>query len=218
MVASHERTGSGADRHVELGGLDAVDSPALSECVSDLVLRDTTRALSGWLLIAETQHVVTTTSVCHVCEALDEVLPVLVIEHVKESAVQHDVELLAERFKTQRAGDDGPRAAMPRSCALACASRIAVGDTSMPTVAHPASAAMSACSPVPHPTSSTSPPIAPSAVSFANAGCGRPMSHGGVVAYAASNSATRSRRCSLTGSSSTIRVEHRGTVCAAGGR
>jgi hypothetical protein len=44
----------------------------------------------------------------------------------------------------------------------------------------------SACSPVPHPTSSTRPQSIPLRARRTNAGCGRPMSHGGgVLAYTA---------------------------------
>jgi pimeloyl-ACP methyl ester carboxylesterase len=53
-------------------------------------------------------------------------------------------------------------------------------------------AAIRTCSPVPQPTSRTRPRRRPSAARVANAGCGAPMSHGGVASYAASNSATRS--------------------------
>jgi hypothetical protein len=84
------------------------------------------------------------------------------------------------------------RARIPRSLAFARARRIADEAMSIPTASQPASAAIRTCSPVPQPTSSTRPRRRPSAASAANAGCGSPMSHGGVVAYAASNSATRS--------------------------
>jgi hypothetical protein len=43
----------------------------------------------------------------------------------------------------------------------------------------PRSAAMSACSPVPQPMSSTGPTKAPVRASARSAGCGGPMSHGG---------------------------------------
>src|SRR5262245_10301546 len=74
---------------------------------------------------------------------------------------------------------------------------MAVGAVSMPVAARPRAAAMRACSPVPHPASSTRPRMAPRSASSRNAGWGRPMSQGGVAPYAASKSGSRSRASSL---------------------
>ena len=64
-------------------------------------------------------------------------------------------------------------------------------ETSIPCTSCPRSARYSAFSPVPQPTSRTSPLIAPASARSMNSRCGRPISHGGVPLYASSKSASR---------------------------
>src|SRR5215467_4615749 len=71
------------------------------------------------------------------------------------------------------------RTVSPRSPALRRARSMARGETSTPTASAPRAAASSACSPLPQPASSTRPDSRPPSARRTNAGCGRPMSHGG---------------------------------------
>jgi hypothetical protein len=113
--SSHTRHGGepgahrfGADCHVEFSGLDAVDLPSMCKRVSDLASRDTPWTPAGRLVVAETQHVVATAGAHRASQALDEGLPVFVVEDVEEAAVQHNVKLLIEGLQVQRVADDEP--------------------------------------------------------------------------------------------------------------
>ena len=79
-------------------GLDGLDLPASGERLTDLRLGDSARPPPGRLLIAKAQHDVVATWPKDATKALHEGLTVLVIEDVKEAAVEDSVELLARRF------------------------------------------------------------------------------------------------------------------------
>ena len=186
-----------SDGDADVRRFDRLDPPPVLERRTDLALGDPTRPPPTGFLLAETKHEVVPANPYRSRKAGHEPCPVLVVEDMEEATVEDSVELLTQNLEL-RASPTTKRGDTPRSAAFFSAKRIAVDATSIPTASHPASAAISACSPVPQPTSSTRPRNRPSAASNANAGCGAPMSHGGVDEYAASNSATRSR---LAGSS-----------------
>jgi hypothetical protein len=89
----------GSDGHVKFRGLDGLDLPASGERLTDLGLRDAARPPPGRLLIAKAQQDVVATWPKDATKALDEGLTVLVIEHMKEAAVEDSVERLARRFQ-----------------------------------------------------------------------------------------------------------------------
>src|SRR5678815_3551433 len=85
----------GSDGHVKFRGLDGLDIPASGEHLTDLGLRDSARPPPGRLLVAEAQQDVVATWPKDATKALDEGLTVLVVEDMKEAAVEDGVELLA---------------------------------------------------------------------------------------------------------------------------
>ena len=154
----------------------------MREARANLGLRDAARPLVARLALAKAEHKVAAARPDRRREAFDEGGAVFVAENVKQAAIEDRIELLAERSFKSKAFATRKRTVRPRSRALRSAVAIAVGAVSTPTASSPSPAAIKACSPVPQPTSSTWPRTAPASASCKNAGCGRPMSHGGVAA------------------------------------
>ena len=113
-----------SDRDVDLRRFDRLDTPTVRERLTDLALGDPARPPPLGLLLAETEHVVVTANTYCPSEAGDERCPVLVVEHMEETAVEHHVELLIKDCRL-RASPTTKRADAPRSAAFASAHRLA---------------------------------------------------------------------------------------------
>ncbi len=72
------------------------DFPSLGKGGPNLVSRHSTWSPVTWLVVAEAEHVKTTATGNHLSQAGDVALALLVIEDVKEPAIEHGVELLAQ--------------------------------------------------------------------------------------------------------------------------
>src|SRR5438477_9554418 len=93
--------------------LDRLHQPAVREAGPDLVLSHPPRPPVARLPVAEAQHVVPAVRRDYGAEARHEPGPVVVVEHVKEPAVEDGVELLPqgrqlERVPHEEASPDAP--------------------------------------------------------------------------------------------------------------
>jgi hypothetical protein len=173
----------GPDPALEDRGPDPADPPPVGEGRPDLLSGDPAgEAEVPRLELAEREHDIGRARPHDLGEAPDEPRAVEVGEGMKEAGVDDAVEGPAELPQLERSSSAShTRNVAPRSRSRARrrATSIARGAESTPPTACPRPARKRAFSPVPQPTSSTSPAISPDSSRDANSRCALPMSHGG---------------------------------------
>ena len=177
------KSSGGIPGEVDDAGFDGLDRPSLGEGTTNLVLSHPARSPITGLAVAETEHVIAATRWKHCGKALDVTLALAVIENVKQPAVEHRLEPFAQNKEAKGVRHQESRLDAC-SAAFVTAKSMAFAERSTPRTSWPSEATRSACSPVPHPASSTLPTRSPALARRSKAGCGRPMSHGGGVSDA----------------------------------
>src|ERR1700722_17691783 len=86
----------GIPGEVDDAGVDRLHRPSVGEGNANLVPRHPARPPITGLAVAETEHVITTTRWKYCGQALDVTRALVVIENVKEPAVEHRLELFAQ--------------------------------------------------------------------------------------------------------------------------
>jgi hypothetical protein len=97
------------DGDIDDGGFDRVDLPAFGEGGSNFTLSYPARSPISWLSVAEAKHVVAATDWDDFSQAVDEQLPLVIAEDMKEPAVEHGVERLAQLDEPEGIEDEEPR-------------------------------------------------------------------------------------------------------------
>ena len=98
-----------SDRDVDLRRFDRLDTPPVRERLTDLALGHPARPPPARLVLAETEHEVVTANPYRPSEAGDERCPVLVVEHMEETTVEHHIELLTKDLQVAGVPDDEAR-------------------------------------------------------------------------------------------------------------